>query len=342
MSWHSVRGHDRVVESLRNSLAQGRFPHAFLFVGPEGIGKHTFALTLAQALLCERAAAAALDPCQKCPSCLQVKAGNHPDVLEVCRPEDKHELPIKVIRGLCLDLGLKPARGGRKVAIVDDADDLNEEAANAFLKTLEEPPENSVLIMIGTSAELQLETIISRCRVVRFDPLPEADLAALLLEQKVATDPAEATRLAKLGEGSVGRARGLADPNLDQFRRSLIDELAASRGFDAPALATRFTEFVKEPKESVDQRARASLLIGELAQFFRGILWQTAGLTPPCPDPSDRNAVESLAARLDPEAVLVLAERCIQADYHIRRKVNLPQVFDALMHDLGVLVNPRD
>ena len=72
MPWHSVRGHDRVVENLQRSLAQGRFPHAFLFVGPEGIGKHTFARTLAQALLCDKAEVAALDPCGKCPSCLQV------------------------------------------------------------------------------------------------------------------------------------------------------------------------------------------------------------------------------------------------------------------------------
>ena len=178
MPWHSIRGHDRVVESLRESLAQGRLPHAFLFVGPEGIGKRTFARTFARALLCERAADRTLDPCGVCPGCLQVEAGAHPDLLEVRRPEDKHELPIKVIRDLCIDLGMKPARGTRKVAIVDDADDLNDEAANAFLKTLEEPPPGSALILIGTSAEVQLDTIVSRCRVVRFEPLSESDLAA--------------------------------------------------------------------------------------------------------------------------------------------------------------------
>src|SRR3954454_21414192 len=203
--WHSIRGHDRVVDDLRRALEQGRFPHAFLFVGPEGVGKRTFARTLAQALLCERAHESALDPCGVCPSCLQVMASGHPDVLEVARPEDKHALPIKVIRDLCLDLGLKPMRGARRVAIVDDADDLNDEAANAFLKTLEEPPPGSVLVLIGTSAEVQLDTIVSRCRVVRFDPVPEPELAALLVEQGVTADPAEAARLAKLGEGSVSR-----------------------------------------------------------------------------------------------------------------------------------------
>jgi DNA polymerase III subunit delta' len=340
--WHSVRGHDRVVESLRHNLAQGRFPHAFLFVGPEGVGKRTFALKLAQALLCERAEASALDPCETCPSCLQIEAGNHPDVLQVARPEEKHDLPISVIRELCLDLGLKPARGSRKVAIVDDADDLNDEAANAFLKTLEEPPPGSVLILIGTSPELQLETIVSRCRVVRFDPLPEMELASLLREQGVTADPTEASRLAQLAEGSVGRAVGLADPELAHFRRSLIDEIADPRGFDPSALALRVGAFVKEAgKESVDQRARASLLIGELARLFRGTLWQAAGLAPPCPDPDDGRAVVTLAHRLDPEAVLVLADRCLEADYHVARKAYMPLILDSLMHDLGKLINAQ-
>ena len=177
MPWHSIRGHDRVVAELRRSLEQGRFPHAMLFVGLEGIGKRTFARKLAQSLLCETVAADRLDPCESCPGCLQVEAQTHPDYTEAARPEDRHELPIAVIRDLCEHFALKPARGIRKIAILDDADDLNEEAANAFLKTLEEPPPGAVLILIGTSVEVQLQTIVSRCQVVRFDPLPAEDVA---------------------------------------------------------------------------------------------------------------------------------------------------------------------
>jgi DNA polymerase-3 subunit delta' len=337
-----VRGHDRIASELRQCLAQGRFPHALLFVGPDGIGKRTFALALAQALLCETAPEGALEGCGRCPGCIQVKAGAHPDFMTVERPEERHELPISVIRGLTGDLSLKPARGRRKVAIVDDADALSEEAANAFLKTLEEPPPGSVLILIASSAESQLETVVSRCRVVRFEPLPEADLAALLLEQQAASDPAEAARLAKLGEGSVARALGLADPALAEFRRAMIDVLAQQGGFDAPALARRLDAFAKEAgKESVDQRARARLLVGELARLFRATLWQTAGIDPPWPDPADRSAVERLARHLDPEDVLVLADRCLEADYQIHRRAYLPLVLEALTCDLGRLVNPR-
>ena len=342
MSWHSIRGHDRVVAELRRSLQQGRFPHALLFVGPEGIGKRTFAKKLAKSLLCEAQPAADLDPCEACPGCLQVEAGTHPDFIEVARPEDKHELPIRVIRDLCNQFGLKPARGTHKVAILDDADDLNDEAANAFLKTLEEPPPGAVLILIGTSAEVQLQTIVSRCQVVRFDPLSQADIAELLLEQGVAEDAGAAAKLAALGDGSIRRAIGLADAELERFRRILIDELVADHGFDPPAMAHRVLDHIKQSgKESVDQRRRASLLVGELSRFFRGVLWQTAGLAPPCPDAADRRAAMALAGRLEPEDVLVLADRCLEADYHIQRRLALNLILESFTHDLGKLINIR-
>ncbi len=342
MPWHSLRGHDRVVSSLRRALEQGRLPHAFLFAGPEGIGKLAFALRLAQALLCERVPEAKLDPCGRCPGCLQVMAGTHPDLLRVARPEDRQELPIRIIRDLCIDLGLKPMSGTRKVAIIDDADDLNDEAANAFLKTLEEPPPGSVLILVGTSAEGQLDTILSRCRVVRFDPLPEAELADVLVEQGVAATTEEADRLAAMAEGSVARARGLADPALGDFRRDLFDEVAAPNGFVAPALARQIEAFVNAAgKEGSAKRARARIVIGELIRLFRATLRQAAGLAPPPAGSHDRKAIDALAGRLDPEAVCDLAERCLRADYHVKRNLYMPLILDDLAHDLGKLIQTR-
>ncbi len=321
-------------------MAGGRFPHAFLFVGVEGIGKRLFAQALAQALLCDRRPEAALDPCGECDSCLQVVEGTHPDVLRVEKPEDRQELPIRAIRDLCLDLGLKPMRGSRRVAIVDDADDLSEEAANAFLKTLEEPPPSSVLILIGTAAELQLDTILSRCRTLRFEPLSDVDLAAVLREQGLASDEDSALRLARRGEGSVTRAIGLADEDLERFRRAMIDDLASPRGFDPSAFAKRLDGFSKDAgKESPPQRARARLLIGEMARIFRAVLWQTAGVEPPSPDEADRAAIAFLASRLEPEDVFVMADRCIEADYEVRRNASRAMIFESLAHDLGAILN---
>jgi DNA polymerase-3 subunit delta' len=335
MSWASVIGHERAQHELRRAFELGRLPHALLFAGPEGIGKQLFATTFAQALLCERPPAGALQMCDACPACVQVKAGTHPDLLRIARPPDKHELPISVIRGLCADLGLKPMRGGRRVAIVDDADDLNEEAANAFLKTLEEPPPGSVLILIGSSPELQLDTVLSRCRVLRFEPLNEADLTRVLLERAIVDDPRAAQRLATLGEGSVKRALGLASESLSLFRRALIDELAHDGGFDPQGLASKLESFAKEAgKESILQRERASLLLGELARFFRGVLWHAAGADTPLPDELDRAAATRLAARLEPEDVFLLADRCLAADYQVQRRAYMPVIWLALCTDL--------
>ena len=342
MPWDSVRGHDRIVEQLRNSFATGRFPHAFLFVGPEGIGKRTLAKQLAQALLCENREERTLEACNVCPACMMVVAGSHPDFIEVARPEDKQDLPIRVIRDLCANFGLKPARGLRKIAIVDDADDLNDEAANAFLKTLEEPPPGAVLILIGTSAELQLETIISRCQVVRFEPLDEGVLSRLLLDRGIATEDAEAQRLAALGEGSMSRALEFAEGQFEEFRRILLDDLSAPHGFSPNELASRIHAFLKqESKESSGQRRRAGLIVGEIARFLRGALWQTAGLEPPSNDPDDRRAVERLVDRLEPEDIFVSIERCLIAEQHLQRNLYMPLILESFMHDLAKLINPR-
>src|SRR5262249_39664149 len=160
VSWQRVRGHDAQIEAFQRAVQRHRLAHAYLFVGPPGVGKRLFALELAKALLCETPAPR-LEACDRCPPCVLVEAGTHPDFFPGDRPEGSHELPIEVMRELCGNFSLKSARGRGKVALLDDADDLNDAAANCFLKTLEEPPPRSVLILIGTTAERQLATILS-------------------------------------------------------------------------------------------------------------------------------------------------------------------------------------
>ena len=342
MSWHSVRGHEQVFEGLRGLLASRRLPHALLFVGPSGIGKRTFARTFAKALLCDRNPGDTLDACGSCAGCLQVEAKTHPDLLEVQRPEDRQELPIRLIRQLRDEFGLKPARGRRRIAIVDDAEDFNDEAANALLKTLEEPPPGSVLILIATSAETVLPTLVSRCHVIRFSPLPVEPLAEVLTERGLAPDAESARRLASLAEGSVARAIDLGDPELERFRRQLIDEVSAPAGFDPSVVAERVAGYLAQAaKDHPTKRRHAGLLVGELARLFRGTLWTTAGLESPSPDPRERQAAAALAQRLEPEDVFLLADRCLLAEHQLHRNVYLPLVFESLFHDLGRTLNRR-
>ena len=225
---------------------------------------------MAQAVLCERNPESYFEPCGECASCHQVMAGTHPDVLQVSRPEERHELPIDAIRKLNHDLSLSPMRGRRRVAIVDDADHLSEEASNAFLKTLEEPPPGSVLILVGTAAELQLDTILSRCRVVPFRGLSESDLSAILLDRQVVGQEGEAKSLAARAEGSMTRAIALADPELEPFRRRLIDAISSERGLDAPAIARSLEQFSKE----AGKERRSGEAAGERAGGRDGAIFQ--------------------------------------------------------------------
>ena len=171
---------------------------------------------------------------------------------------------------------LKSARGRGKVVLIDDADDLNEESANCFLKTLEEPPPRSVLILIGTSPDRQLPTILSRCQLVPFGPLPAADVAALLRSGGV-DDPTLIDRLLPLSEGSPGIACALSDPALWEFRKTLVQSLTAAR-VDSVELARQWTRFVEEAsKESAAQRQRASLCLGLLLSLLQDALRSASG-----------------------------------------------------------------
>jgi DNA polymerase-3 subunit delta' len=311
--------------------------HAYLFAGPEGVGKKLFAVELARALLCEGRPADRLEACDRCPACKQVEADTHPDLFVGGRPEENQELPIETIRELCQSLALKPARGRGKVAILDDADDLNDASANAFLKTLEEPPPHSTLILIGTAAERQLMTIVSRCQVVRFAPLP-AEVMTELLRQQEWCEAGMAERLVRLSGGSLAQARALADPALWEFRRTLLQGFADDRP-DSVALGKAWMKFAEEAgKESAQQRRRAALVLKLLIELLHDALALSLGHGPRLTEAGDLPALKKLAERCGPERLLEALERCLEADMHIDRRVQLVLALEALTDAIGQAV----
>jgi DNA polymerase-3 subunit delta' len=334
VSWQRIRGHDDLIQSFDQVVRRGRLGHAYLFTGRSGVGKRLFARELAKALLCEAPPENRLEACDRCPACHQVEAETHPDFFTAGLPEENMEVPIEVIRELCRGLSLKPARGRNKIAILNDADDLNDAAANCFLKTLEEPPPGSVLILVGTSPERQLTTIVSRCQVVRFAPLPEKTVAAILEEQGMESGPMP-ERLARLSNGSPGQALALADPVLWEFRQRLVEGLCKPQP-DTVALGRQWIEFLEETgKDSAGQRRRASLVLRLLIDFLNDVLRVNMGQMAKSAQPEELRCLHDLANRSDPDLILELLDRCLEADMHIDRRVQLVLIVEALVDAFG-------
>jgi DNA polymerase-3 subunit delta' len=346
MVWQGIVGHDQVVERFRRALRRGRLATSFLFVGPEGVGRRTFALKLAQSLLCQDHPEAALDPCGRCTACVQVEARTHPDLSIVCRPPDRAVIPLRLLigedehrmhEGLCHDLSLKPFMGRRKVAIIDDADHLNPEGANCLLKTLEEPPPRSVLILIGTSSARQLPTIRSRCQLVRFQPLPPELIAQLLAATGLVADEAQARRLAQQSGGSLHRAMELADSDLWAFRDRLLQALAAPV-LDSTGLAAELVSLVDSAgKEAAARRNRLRRVFGLAAEHFRELLRGLVARDDTNVGAGDEPDRDSASRRIEVERTAACLERCLDALEQLDRNANQSTLIECWTNDLAII-----
>ena len=197
-----IIGHQHIIEQLQRTVASDRIAGAYLFVGPTGIGKETVARYFAQLIFCQQNAQPPI-VCGTCLACRKVDSGNHPD-LQFIRPEGSL-LRIGQIRELQKQIVYEPLEARRKVYILTDVERMNAEAENCLLKTLEEPPASSVLILLTSNIQVLLPTTRSRCQILQFHPMPTQELAAVLTDRfSVASE--QATTLAIAAGGAIGKA----------------------------------------------------------------------------------------------------------------------------------------
>ena len=354
MPLSDVRHQDAPQRYIQRAMRTGRLPHGLIFAGPDGVGKQLFAERLAGVLLCQSPIDhdGVQDACGKCVNCDMSGAGTHPDFHLVHRLLNKFhpsatvrarkatQLSIAVIRHFVIGpIGMRPSHAAAKVFVIAEAELMNAEAQNAMLKTLEEPPNNSHIILIARSADGLLETIRSRCQLVQFASLPTAFVRERLHAAQPKLDDAESHFIAELAGGSIGRAIWLASIGLHEqiettagtIVEAMRDPVAAGAGTAnaAKALSDRIKTDDDTDAASDTNLARLgqSTQIALITSLLRESLRIAVGVEPAPFMPSQ---LARIAAQSSPRALSDAIRSLNTADFYVSRSANTNLIFDSI------------
>ncbi|MCW8858373.1 MAG: DNA polymerase III subunit delta' [Deltaproteobacteria bacterium] len=317
MTFATITGHEQQKNILRRALSKNRIAHAYLFEGPDGIGKRLMALAFARALLCLKSTG-----CGDCPACRKVDHNNHPDVHLL----DAEETTIKIdqVRSLQQELSLRPLEGKDKICLIDGAEQLTPGAANALLKTLEEPQPNTLIILLTSHPEKLLPTICSRCQRLPFSRLPKQQLATILC-QRLDLNSTEANVLAALSDGSLKKALGQNKQLYLEKRHNLIQSLSAlSSGSTIPTFSL------------ADELATEKDLLPDILDifqaFYRDVLLMKHGR--PKEELVNLDLLESLEKQskiLSTDSLMIKLKALDSARFHLQRNVNRQLALEVML-----------
>lgn len=289
-----IVSNEQARELLERALEGERLRHAYLLHGPAGVGKLTLALAFAQALLCQRRQPGDVDACGECVACRKVTHGNHPDLAIIEPAKDKRWLRLEALQEAMRLATLAPAESAHRILIIPEADRIQERTTNAFLKTLEEPPDGVVIILITTDAENMLPTVLSRCQVIPLRLAPAEEIEAALRE-RWGVAPDAAARLAALANGRMGWAvRAHEHPDEQAARERLVERIIALGG--APS-----DERMRIAASLGADNAACRVALDQWIAWWRDVTLAANGARGLLSTGAARQAAERLGAALTPE-----------------------------------------
>jgi DNA polymerase-3 subunit delta' len=337
MGW-AILGHEWAVELLKQHIRAGGVRHAYLFTGPDQVGKRTLALAFAIALTCPEASSSG-EACGQCRTCTSMRSESHPDLSIIRLMEGESEVKIDQVRELQRRLSLTPREARRRIALLVDFDLASDEAQNALLKTLEEPADRVVLILTAASASRLLPTLVSRCEVLNLRPVSPA-----VIEQSLLADGEEvesARLLSAISGGRPGAAKAMrSDPEPLAQRRAALDDLAkllsANRNERFAAVEVWARKRTRsEELEAVRRRVRPRLIAW--LTLWRDALLMSHGVKAHLANPDRMADLERLAGSLSRGALAAGVTAMQTALDRLDRYANIQLTLETLMLDLPQL-----
>jgi len=326
MEWH-IHGHDWAVNLLRTHAAGDKLRHAYLFVGPQSVGKRTLALHFAQALNCTNPPGVG-EFCGSCRNCRQILSMTYPD-LSLLEPEEGHkDILIDQVRALQHTLALTPYSAFYRIALLPDFQRATIQAANALLKTLEEPPDRVVLLLTANALENLLPTIVSRCEVIRLRPAP-LDSTRAFLQTEMGLENEKASLIAHLSGGRIGAAIRMAEDPIELTRRR--DHIEIFLGLLSATRVERFklAESLSKPYDRARQKVGEVLPIW--LSFWRDVFIRASGAELPLVNVDLEPQVDMAAAQLDAESARALVIAHEKAFQQLDAYANVRLLVETLM-----------
>lgn len=317
MIFESITGHQQQIKLLENAINNSRVAHAYLFEGPDGVGKRLVALSFAQGLLC-----ATGNSCNSCSACRKVQSNSHPDLFLL--KTDASSIKIEQIRTLQQQLVLRPFEANHKICLIDDAERLTPEAANALLKTLEEPQSGTLIILISSQADKLLPTIRSRCQRLTFSRLSQQELARHLASN-LALSATDASVLAAVSDGSFKRAFG---QNLDLYlkNRPLLIQSLSALSATSTIQTFELAEKLRLEKDLINE------ILEIFEMFFRDLLLYKKGFPTLAIINQDLlTLIQQQAMQFSTHQLLKKLEVVADARRHLSRNVNIHLALDHML-----------
>jgi DNA polymerase-3 subunit delta' len=321
----NLLGHDRAKSLLREAVSNNKVGHAYLFRGPDGVGKKRAAVTFGAFLNCENRGD---DACGRCASCRKYIGGSHPDFIHIA--PDGAAIKIGQVRELKHQLAFPPLEATTRVILLEDIHTMRREAANSLLKTLEEPAPNNLLILTADQSGTILPTIISRCQVIPFGPLDHEEMAMVLMREHD-LEESRALALASVAEGSLGRAKLLMEEKLLAFRQEVVEELLLKQNNQAEITSRvyRFSERGAALKENIYE------FLALLRLWYRDLVLAAAGV--PESSVANKDLASCLPAALkrwDPVQLHRRLHLLDRAERQLSHNCSRSLVLEALFFDL--------